>query len=451
MTRRSWVAAMMLTACGTASTNQPQGESGGSLTTASSLTAGSGETSGTTDGTTAATTVSTTMDPTTGVAESSDDGVGTGPKFDVLIEGFCANRAADIYCSDNRAIECDGNGNEIDQENCDPDICLPGAGCVVCLDGQFSCLANKVLQCNTDAVPFWETVEVCLPQNNEGCDLATGSCQPLQPVGTDVPTGEYFQFADFQQGATAFNGGYDVDGFEDKLYVLNYSNQIDVYQVELEDSDGDGQLEPNQHPDNPDAMGEIETRTITYVETLPSFGTPSLSVSELFVLEDRMYIGGSQLTENVFGVGTSVVTTPPAWAYGFSQIGYDEQRGVWYASNESYRRVMQYDASDNSWGIAFYYPPLAGDHMDGMEVVTAPQTGITYVYVSDMTSDFIGQYRLHPTMGWVQENLFSYFGTVGVVVEGMGFGPLNHFWATGGNSVYELGGGDLAEFTDPPG
>jgi hypothetical protein len=89
--------------------------------------------------------------------------------------------------------------------------------------------------------------------------------------------------------------------------------------------------------------------------------------------------------------------------------------------------------------------------MDGLEVVTDPNTGTPYVYVSDMTSDFIGQYRLDPELGWVQENLFSYSGTQGSLLEGMGYGALYHFWATSGNTLYEIGGGDLAEFTEPPG
>ena len=99
----------------------------------------------------------------------------------------------------------------------------------------------------------------------------------------------------------------------------------------------------------------------------------------------------------------------------------------------------------------FDYPDMAGSHMDGMEVVTQPETGVPFVYVSDMTSDFIGQYRYDRDAGWVQENLFSYIGVTGDVLEGMGFGPLNHFWATAGSSVYEIGGGDLAVYTEPPG
>ena len=441
--------ALPLLACG----NSSPGGADDSTVSMTSLTAGSITVTPETDGTTADSNGTGNSDSLTSTPGDSSGVAEGGLKFDTNLDGFCAMRDAGVYCtSENRAVECGNQGDEVDSEDCNPDLCLPGTGCVVCLEDQYSCLANKVLHCNTAGVPFWETVEVCDPSANEGCDLAMGTCVPLQPVGTATPTGEYFQFADFQTGATQFSGGYDVDGYDDLLYVLNGSI-VDVYQVALLDSDGDGQLEPNQHPNNPDAMGPIEERTITKLSSLAAFGTPFGSVSELFALGDRVYMGGTQLTENIIGVGTSVVTTPPGGWFGayFSQIGHDDVHNVWYASNESNRRVMQYDASDNSWGIAFYYPPLAGDHMDGMEVVPSPTTGVVYVYVSDMTSDFIGQYRLHPQQGWIQENLFSYFGTAGVVVEGMGFGPLNHFWATGGSSVYELGGGDLAEFTDPPG
>jgi hypothetical protein len=87
--------------------------------------------------------------------------------------------------------------------------------------------------------------------------------------------------------------------------------------------------------------------------------------------------------------------------------------------------------------------------MDGLEVVTDPQTGTPFVYVSDMTSDFIGQYRKDPEDGWVQHNLFEYDGTVGAVVEGMGFGPNLHFWVSSGSGLAEVGGGDLQEFVEP--
>jgi hypothetical protein len=394
-----------------------------------------------------------TNDGPSTVDEGPDDGPDDdGTVFDVGADGFCKFKDPGIYCDDTIATECGPGGTEISTENCTPDICLPGQGCVVCLAGQNTCMGDKVMVCN-DAVdpPVWEVSATCNPSAGEGCDLAMGACVQLQQVGDIVPTGEYYQFADFVQGTTVFNGGYDVDSFEDKLYVLNYSNSIDVYQVELLDTDNDGQLEPNQHPDNPEMPGVIEERVLTFVETIPTFGTPSLSQSEILALGDRVYIGGQALTENVLGVGTSVVSNPPGWMGWFAQVGYDDVHGVWYASNEGDRRVFQHCAATNTWGIAFLFPPLAGDHMDGLEVVTDPNTGTPYVYVSDMTSDFIGQYRLDPEQGWVQENLFSYAGTAGAVVEGMGFGALNHFWATAGSSVYEVGGGDLSDYTDPPG
>ena len=436
--------ALPLLACSTES--RSDGDEAGSitinpLTTVSASATDGSDTGGSADG----------QGPGTADGGSEDDGP-VGPKFDVGAGTFCEMQPPCIYCtSENVAIECGAGGSLVGEEDCDPDACLPGTGCVACLAGEYTCMGEKVMVCNAAAVPpVWEVFEVCDPAAGEVCDLAMG-CQPGAPVGTNVPTGEYYQFADFQQGTTAFLGGYDVDSWEDRLYVLNYSNTIDVYQVALLDSDGDGLLEPNQHPDNPEEMGPIEQRTITYIETIPTFGTPSLSSSELLALEDRIYIGGTALTENVFGGAITQISTPPGWASWFAHLAYDDVNDVWYASNEGGRRVFQHDRTTNTWGLAFYYPELAGDHMDGLEVVTDPNTGIPYVYVSDMTSDFIGQYRLDPTEGWVQENLFTYVGTAGAPVEGMGFGALYHFWATAGSSVYEIGGGDLSDYIDPPG
>jgi hypothetical protein len=383
---------------------------------------------------------------------SPDEGPGetvAPPIFDVGgMNTWCTDRPTGIYCVDNVETEC-FDGTLLHETPCLADPCLEGTGCVECLDGQYTCKADKVMVCNADAIPpQWTVFQTCNPAAGEGCDLGLADCAQLQPVGTNVPTGEYYQFADFQMGSTAFQGGYDVDGFENLLYVLNFSNTIDVYEVTIDDSDGDGEIEPHQHPDNPEAMGPIEERTIALVDTVPAFGTPALSSSELFALVDRLYIGGLQITEQEFGGSSTVITSPPGWASWFAQIGYDELNGVWYASNEGARRVFQHDPDTGDWGIAFLYPELAGDHMDGLEVVTDPNTYTAYVYVSDMTSDFIGQYRLDPVEGWVQENLFVYAGTAGAPVEGMGFGPFNHFWATAGTSVYEVGGGDITEYVE---
>ncbi|MBC8070618.1 MAG: hypothetical protein IAG13_19960 [Deltaproteobacteria bacterium] len=439
--RFAWM--LPLAACATES--KGDGGSEGASGIASLTSAGPGETGGS-DASASGTGPGGTAD------DDDGDGPGDGPKFDTENPGYCAQRDPGIYCNaQNYAVTCDADGEQSDSVDCNPAYCVEGVGCVECLAGQYTCMGDSVMMCNDAAnPPAWQLVEVCDPGAGEGCDLGLGTCAVLQVLGSEVPTGEYYQFADFTTGSTEFRGGYDVDSFEDKLYVL-YQNAIDVYQVTLLDSDADGALEPNQHPDNPEMAGPIEQRTITYIETIPQFGTPSASVSEVLALDDRVYIGGSQLTEYIYGGATTMISSPPGFIGNFSQIGYDDVNQVWYASQESQRRVFQRNETTGAWGIAFLYPNLAGDHMDGLEVVTDPESGIPYVYVSDMTSDFIGQYRLDPEVGWVQENLFSYVGTAGALVEGMGFGALNHFWATGGNSVYELGGGDLSEYTEPPG
>jgi hypothetical protein len=393
-----------------------------------------------------------------GDGTSNDDGNVTDgePAWDVGAGGanYCMDREAGIYCnSDNHAIECDDEGNEVTNVRCTPDECLDGIGCVECLAGRYDCKGDAVYSCNDAAdPPVWEQIEVCDPSAGEGCDLALGACVPLQIVGGTEPTGEYYQFAYFPNG-DVFLGGYDVDGIDDKLYVERYGAGIDVYTLELLDSDGDGRLEPNQHPDSPDEPGPIEERVLTFIETIDYPGTITPGASEAYISDDRLFVGGAEITEYVYATeALTTLTTVPSWAGRFSVVGYDDVNGDWYAGLDSTnRRVYQYCAETDTWGIAFRYPDLAGSHMDGLEVVTDPETGIPYVYVSDMTSDFIGQYEKHPTMGWVQKNLFSYQGTSGELLEGMGFGPLYHFWATSGSSLYEVGGGDVADFVEPPG
>lgn len=386
--------------------------------------------------------------------DDADDGEPVQTRFDVGAGGnyFCQFKDPGTYCESNHAVVCGDNGDVVSDTSCVPDICEEGVGCVECLVGQVTCMGPNVMTCNAAANPSaWAISEVCDPTMGQGCDAALGTCTNLVPVGGTDPTGVYFQYADFATTGV-FQGGYDVDSFENRLYV-NRGSSIDVYEVELLDSDADGVFEPNQHPLNPDDLGPIEERVLTLIEAIPWPTNLTLSQAELYANDLGIWGGGQNITEQLFaGGGSTVITTPPAWANNlFALIGFDDVNEVWYAGNESARRVFQYDAANDAWGIAFYYPELAGSHMDGLEVVTQPETGIPFVYVSDMTSDFIGQYRLDPNLGWVQENLFEYEGTANTAVEGMGFGALNHFWVTTGGALTEVGGGDLAEFTEPPG
>ncbi|MEM6991297.1 MAG: hypothetical protein AAF721_12385 [Myxococcota bacterium] len=446
------VVALSLAACGTDKSDEPDDPSVGITATVGLDDGGSADDEGADD-----TAGGGDNNPDDGPDDDGPDDDGVDPsKFDVGAGGnyFCQFKEAGLYCDGNSEVTCGDNGDVVSSNNCVPDICEEGVGCVQCLPGQTTCMGPNVMTCNAAANPsVWQVSEVCDPAAGMGCDAALGTCSNLVPVGGTEPTGVYFQYADFPTSGV-FGGGYDVDSFENKLYI-NRGTSIEVYEVELLDSDGDGQFEPNQHPLNPDEMGPIEERVLTALpdETISWPTNLGQSVSELYANELGVWAGGLDITEQLFAGGgaTTVITTPPAWSGRFSQIGWDEINMVWYASNEQNRRVFQYHAPTDAWGIAFLYPPLAGDHMDGLEVVVQPETGIPFVYVSDMTSDFIGQYRLDPNLGWVQENLFEYDGTAGSLLEGMGFGAFNHFWATSGSSLYEVGGGDLAEFTDPPG
>ena len=393
--------------------------------------------------------------PDDGPEDGPDDG-DTSPSvsFDVGAQGFafCKYKDPGIYCRDNVAVECGDADTPVSEQSCVPDICQPGVGCVTCYAGQSACSGPHIMECNVSVSPaVWAIRETCEASAGQGCNVASGECGAVTVTGGVEPSGVYYQYAFFATGGV-FRGGYDVDGFGNRLYV-NRDGTIDVYEVELLDSDGDGQLEPNQHPNNRDEPGVVETRVLTFIEALPWPSAIEQAVSEIYASEAGLWVGGQNIEAMAFGGGgaTQVITAPPSWAISFSQIGYDDVNQVWYASNEYNRRVFQHDAETDQWGLAFAFPSLSGDHMDGLEVVTQPETGIPFVYVSDMTSDFIAQYRLDPQLGWVQENLFEYEGTAGSLVEGMGYGAFNHFWTTGGPYLYEVGGGDLAEYTEPPG
>jgi hypothetical protein len=269
------------------------------------------------------------------------------------------------------------------------------------------------------------------------------------PIGGTTPTGEYFQYAYFTTANSDYKGGYDVDTYGNRIYINRDGTNLDVYDVTLHDTDGDGVFEPDQHPSNTDALGPMEARTLDYVTTyrIPELDTPS--VGELYAASDRIYFAGQDegdIYQYIFASGATTKVVDSTGYFNLSQIGFDDVNDVWYGSNESNRYVYSFDDVSDSWVFEFEYPSLAGSHMDGLEVVTDPGTGIPYVYVSDMTSDFLGQYRYDGgTSSWVQENLFEYTGT-GDYVEGMGFGALGHFWATGNSTLYEIGGGDLGGY-----
>lgn len=400
---------------------------------------------------------------------SDDDGPadGGGVKFDLgANSGLCIDHPAGWICDGTTAIECDGNGNAGDVEQCLPGVCVPGEGCVTCQAGEYACHGPRVMSCNTAGPdPVWQEEEVCDSAAQMVCDSGMGTCIPLAPLGGVNPTGEYYQYAVFDLTPDGFSQISDVDAYEDRIYFVAYNNGfstlvVGAYDVTLLDSDGDGQLEPNQHPDFPDNQGPIEQRQFTLVGSWPVDNPGGFPNNMEVYAKDGsvVYAGPNGFRELDLATGMWTMVAPtPTWLgttlyQWMAFIGYDELNQVWYSGNESARRVWQFDSESQTWGYAFEFPALAGDHMDGMEVVVDVSTGTPYVYVSDMTSNFIGQYRHDTDLGWVQENLFTYVEPAGSALEGFGYGALGHFWVGSlANTFYELGGGDLTEYIDPAG
>jgi hypothetical protein len=447
------IASVCLTvACGAAPEEREDG--------ISSLTADVWSDTGATTGDTGTQSGGTATGEPTADGDSGED----APKFDLGDGSFCESRAAGTYCDGASAVQCDGNGGTVDTTVCTPGVCVDGQGCVTCTAGQWTCKGPRVMTCNVDGVPYWEEVEVCDPAAGEYCDIGVQGCSPLAPIGDVVPTGEYYLYSTFSPLADGFDTVSDVDSDGNRIWFTAYSGGqlvIAGYDVQLLDSDGDGQLEPHQHPSSVDEPGPIEERVFTFAQSFPFSNDGAVPHQmELYATASTIsYAGPNQITAYDLATGiTSQVAPKSPWigtlTYPYlAFLGYDDVNDVWYSGNETFRRVFQYDADTMTWGYAFEFPVLSGDHMDGMDVVTDPSTGIPYVYVSDMTSNFIGQYRHDPEIGWVQENMFTYADDIGVPVEGFGFGALNHFWVGGWNqnSFYEIGGGDLTQFLDPPG
>lgn len=346
----------------------------------------------------------------------------------------------------------DGDSNTID------DVCKSGV-CVgqVCKAGQFHCACNQVMKCDPGPPAKWVAMApdvVCSVAANQRCDAPTGTCKTMTPIGSKVATGTYYQYATFTTGNSVFKGGYDVDSFGDFIYVNRGGANLDVYKVTLLDTDGDGKLEPNQHPNNAQAQGPMEQRTLTFITTytkaadLAPMG--SASASEVFATADGIFSLGptrnGDVTQWLFATKKASVVAHSLTNFPLSMMGYGDATKTWYGAVETPRKVYSFCAEKNIWVPEFMYPDLAGSHMDGLEAIVAPGLGIEYVYVSDMTSDYIGQYRRDGKGGWIQENVFKYADLTSSLVEGMGFGALNHFWATGGSILYEIGGGDLSMY-----
>jgi hypothetical protein len=194
--------------------------------------------------------------------------------------------------------------------------------------------------------------------------------------------------------------------------------------------------DPNRHPLNPDDPGPIATRTFTKVSgpnLLGYFG--GVHENEFHVDNSGIYFGASRdgLFHWDFG-WTNKSLFAPAAPVVTQTLAYDALTGKFWAGG-TYRDMYMYNGT--AWVYQGTYPDLGGNHHDGLEIVSGK------LFASDMTVDKMVMYNL-PVANWnTPDKTFNFSGVADV--EGMGFGPNQHFWIAGWNdgSFYEIGGGKL--------
>jgi hypothetical protein len=196
--------------------------------------------------------------------------------------------------------------------------------------------------------------------------------------------------------------------------------------------------DPNMHPSNTLDPGPIATRTFTQVGVAHDLGYfNGVHENEFQVNNNGIYFGASRdgLFHWDFG-WTNKTLFAPATPIVTQTLAYNDLTGKFWAGG-TYRGMYMYDGT--SWVLQGTYPDLGGNHHDGLEIVNGK------LFASDMTVDKLVMYNL-PVANWSSpDKTFNFSGVADV--EGMGFGPNQHFWIAGWNdgAFYEIGGGKLQQ------
>lgn len=254
-------------------------------------------------------------------------------------------------------------------------------------------------------------------------------------------TDDYFVYGEHPVSGYAVDG-CSINNTTGILYVDN-GGVCYIYQVTIPPGS-----DPNEHPLNPIDPGQMAPRNFTLIGThnfAADCGWSKSHQSEFYVDGSYIYYGTYSAiekwvknTNGSFGAYLGRVTDKdgnPIPGNGDETFAYDVANNIWYSCSRG-RTVHSFDADvDTAWKTEFTYPSYSGGHHDGMEFAGG------YLWISDMTSDYIGQWRntsIGPYDGWNETYRYSY--TCGQDVEGMGFEPFDHLWITSGSKLYEIGG-----------
>jgi len=196
---------------------------------------------------------------------------------------------------------------------------------------------------------------------------------------------------------------------------------------------------PALHPNDAENQGPVAPRSFNVIKC---GGDPGTTVSAYHIDETGIYYGPkSGIIKFDFDwnpQGTMNAPNPPGGTQTFAR-NYDT--GDFWCGTAA-RKIFRWKPGQNNWQHMFTYPNMQGSHHDGMTYANGS------LFISDMTSDHILQYRLDESgnpidPGSTPFNKFDY--TADPVVENMGIGPFNHIWVYGGQ-IYELGGGKLQQY-----
>jgi len=231
--------------------------------------------------------------------------------------------------------------------------------------------------------------------------------------------------------------------------------------------------DPNTHPDNPDNTGTMCGRNFIPIPSLTHYMGSYASGHDnaFYISDDGIYYGGSNKPKDGYkGWYKSTGDGSPGklncgiyqWGFDWNPIGcavskagnfqdtaYDSINDNWWAGDGN-RKMYRFESGN--WVYKFKYANLGGGHFDGMEIIGDS------LFVSDMTSDHILQYKINDQGNAIDKDGNVLNGNIALgkefehytysnpqSVEVMGHGPNNHIWVSGWSSgmIYELGGNEL--------
>lgn len=269
------------------------------------------------------------------------------------------------------------------------------------------------------------------------------SAVAIVALGQSVSADDYYLYGEWTPGnmvnyfgITGFidnNGLLGGDKGDEYIFFTagpggDWSSKGYIYRVEV---NGD----PNSHPD---ANGQpVADRIFTYVSE-HQLSNGRGHAGEFYVDDTGIYYGsGDNIKKwNFDWTGeTDIISNGMMHS---ETLAKNSTTGEWWTATRRGRAVYKYNNTTRNWEYQFTYPNLGGSHHDGMEIAN------NRLYLSDMTSDKIITYDLNST-GSVEDSsdyqIYSY--TASPNVEGMGYGPNQHFWMSGGTIAYEIGDGNL--------